>query len=159
MTRTNRIALLAALTILVAAAGTALATRAPEQAEQRSGFQAEESDAPEAAEAVDAEAIAHAIDRLADRRIAVDDEAAFGDLAERYGLGGAVRLHAWANQTGMSVDELAARRDGDGSPVGWGRLAKDLELELDVDLHPGLGWIMGNGRGNGDPPGQERSGD
>ena len=158
MTRTNRIALLAALTILVVAAGTALATRAPGQAEQRSGFQAEESEAPEAAEAIDADAIAHAVARLKDRLIDVGDVAAFGDLAERYGLGGAVRLHAWASQTGMSVGDLAARRDGDGTtPVGWGRLAKDLESELDIDLTPGLGWIMGNGRGDGDPPGQERS--
>ena len=158
MTRTNRIALLAALTILVAAAGTALATRAPGQGEQRSGLQAEESEAPEAAEALDAEAIAHAVERLAERRIDVGELAGFEALAERYGLGGAVRLHAWANTTGMSVDELAARRDGDGTtPVGWGRLAKDLESELDIDLKPGLGWIMGNGRGAGDPPGQERS--
>jgi hypothetical protein len=158
MTRTNRIAILAALTILVAAAGTALATRAPGQAEQRSGFQAEESEAPEAAEALDADALAHAVERLAERQINVDP-AVFGDLAERYGLGGAVRLHAWARTTGMSVEDLAARRDGDGTPVGWGKLAKELGAELDIDLKPGLGWIMGNGRGDGDPPGQERSSD
>ena len=158
MTRTNRIAILAALTIVVAAAGTALATRAPGQAEQRSGFQAEESEAPEEAEALDAEAIAHAVARLEDRLVIDVDPAVFGDLAERYGLGGAVRLHAWSSQTGMSVADLAARRDGDGTtPVGWGRLAKDLASELDIDLKPGLGWIMGNGRGAGDPPGQERS--
>jgi hypothetical protein len=158
MTRTNRIAILAALTILVAAAGTALATRAPGQAEQRSGFQAEESEAPEAAEALDAEAIAHAVARLEERLIDVGDVGAFEALAERYGLGGAVRLHAWSSQTDMSVDDLAARRDGDGTtPVGWGRLAKDLGAELGIDLKPGLGWIMGNGRGAGDPPGQERS--
>jgi hypothetical protein len=158
MTRTNRIAILAALTILVAAAGTALATRAPGQAEQRSGFQAEESEAPEAAEALDADALAHAVERLAERQINVDP-AVFGDLAERYGLGGAVRLHAWARTTGMSVEDLAARRDGDGTPVGWGKLAKELGAELEIDLKPGLGWIMGNGRGDGDPPGQERSSD
>ena len=158
MTRMNRIALLAALAILVAAAGTALANRTPGQGEEPSGFQAEESEAPEAAEALDAEALKHAIERLDNREIAVGDEAAFRDLAERYGLGGAVRLHAWADLTEMSVDELAKRRDGDGTnPVGWGRLAKDLEAELDIDLKPGLGWIMGNGRGGGDPPGHARS--
>jgi hypothetical protein len=157
MTRTNRTAILAALTILVAAAGTVMATRAPGQAEQRSGFQAEESEAPEAAEALDADALAHAVARLEERQVDVDP-AVFGDMAERYGLGGAVRLHAWSSLTGMSVADLASRRDGDGTtPVGWGRLAKDLAGELDIDLKPGLGWIMGNGRGAGDPPGQQRS--
>ena len=148
MTRTNRIAILAALAILVAAAGTALATRAP-QAEQRSGIEAQDA---EDTEPLDAEALTHAIDRLAEAEIVVDDEAAFRDLAEEYGLGGAVRLHAWSKQTELPVGDLADLRDGDGTtPVGWGKLAKDL------GVNPGLGWIMGNGRGDGDPPGQERS--
>jgi len=153
MNRTNRIALLAALALLVAVSGTVLATRVSPQAQQPSGVQAEESEEPEAAsEAVDADAIARAVDRLAEREIDVGDLAAFGDLAERYGLGGAVRLHAWAAKSGMTVDAIAKRRDGDGTnKVGWGRLAKDL------GVHPGLGWIMGNGRGDGDPPGQGNS--
>jgi hypothetical protein len=154
MNRTNRIALLAALALLVAVSGTVLATRVSPQGQRPAGVQAEESDEPEAAgEALDAESIANAVDRLAEREIEVGDLAAFGDLAERYGLGGAVRLHAWADQTGMTVGALAARRDGDGTnAVGWGKLAKDLGVS------PGLGWIMGNGRGDGDPPGQERNG-
>jgi hypothetical protein len=149
MTRTNRIALLAALSLLVAAAGTALATRSPQATPQRTGTLADEAE-----EAVDADAISHAIERLAENEIDVADHAAFGDLAERYGLGGAVRLHAWANESGMTVDELAALRDGDGTPVGWGRIAKDL------GLHPGIGSVMGGGRGPGEePPGQERKAD
>jgi hypothetical protein len=157
MTRTNRIALLAALSLLVAAAGTALATRSPQASPQRTGTLADEAE-----EAVDADALTHAIERLAEREIDVADHAAFGDFAERYGLGGAVRLHAWANETGMTVDELAAMRDTggtDGGPMGWGRLAKDLR-EQGFDVRPGIGSIMGGGRGPGeDPPGQERKAD
>lgn len=150
MTRTNRLALLAAITLLVAATGTVLATRSP-QAQQPADGLADEAD--EAEGALDADALARAVERLAARGIEAD-AAALGDYAERYGLGGAVRLHAWASETGMTVDEIAALRDGDGdAPMGWGRLAKEL------GVHPGIGWVMGNGRGDGEPPGQERKAD
>ena len=149
MTRTNRIAILAALTLLVGVAGTVLATRSPQASPQRTGTLADEAE-----EAADADAVTRAIDRLADHEIEVGDEAAFEELAGQYGLGGAVRLYAWADETGMTVDEIAALRDGDGTPVGWGKLAKDL------GVHPGVGSIMGNGRGPGeDPPGHERKPD
>jgi hypothetical protein len=155
MTRTNRIAILAALALLVVAAGTVFATRAPQAERQPAGnLQDEDEEA-----APDAEAIQHAIDRLDENEIAVD-EGVFTDLAGRYGLGGAVRLSAWASQTGMPVDELAAMRDSggtDGAPMGWGRLAKDLR-DQGFDVRPGVGSIMGGGRGPGeDPPGQERN--
>lgn len=157
MTRTNRIALLAALTLALAAAGTVLATRSPQAGPQDAGPHADEAD-----EAAEAGAITHAIDRLAENQIEVGDEAAFEELAGRYGLGGAVRLHAWADATGMSVDELATMRDTggpDGAPMGWGRLAKDLR-DQGFDVRPGVGSIMGGGRGAGeDPPGQVRQGD
>ena len=150
MNRTNRLALLAAITLLVAATGTVLATRSP-QAQLPAGPLADEAD--EAEGAPDADALARAVERLAARGIEAD-ASALGDYAERYGLGGAVRLHAWASETGMTVDEIAALRDGDGeTPMGWGRLAKEL------GVHPGIGWVMGNGRGDGDPPGQERKAD
>lgn len=150
MTRTNRIALLAALTLLVAATGTVLATRAP-QAAQRPAPLANEGD--EAEGAPDVDALARAAERLAERGIEVE-AAALGEYAERYGMGGAVRLHAWADATGMSVEDIAALRDGDGeTSMGWGRLAKEL------GVHAGIGWVMGNGRGDGDPPGQERKAD
>lgn len=148
MTRTNRIALLAALTLLVAATGTVLATRAPQAAPQPAGPLADEADGP-----LSAEALARAVERLAERGIHTD-VAALGDDAERYGLGGAVRLHAWADATGMPIEDLAALRDGDGETlVGWGRLAREL------GVHAGIGWVMGKGRGDGDPPGQERKAD
>jgi hypothetical protein len=156
MTRTNRIAVLAALVLLVLAAGTVLATRAPRTDPQPAGNQQDgEEDAPP-----DAEAIQHAIDRLAANEIPVD-EGVFTDLAGRYGLGGAVRLSAWADATGMSVDEIAAMRDTggtDGAPMGWGRLAHELN-EQGFDVRPGIGSIMGNGRGSGEPPGQAKHDD
>ena len=157
MTRSNRLALLVALVLLVVAAGTVFATRAPQADRQPTGNQQDgDEEAPP-----DAEAIQHAIDRLGENEIAVPEE--FADLAGRYGLGGAVRLSAWASETGMSVDELAAMRDTggtDGGPLGWGRLAKDLR-DQGFDVRPGVGSIMGGGRGPGeDPPGQDRdSGD
>jgi hypothetical protein len=156
MTRNNRLAILAALVLLVVAAGTVLGTRAPQPEGEPAGNQQDgEDDAPP-----DAEAIQHAIDRLDHNEIPVPGD--FADLAGRYGLGGAVRLSAWASQTGMSVDELAAMRDTggtDGGPMGWGRLAKDLR-EQGFDVRPGLGSIMGGGRGPGeDPPGQVRNSD
>lgn len=157
MTRTNRLAILGALVLLVVAAGTVLATRAPQPARQPAGNQQDgEDEAPP-----DAEAIQHAITRLSENEITVD-EAVFTDLATRYGIGGAVRLSAWASETGMSVDELAAMHDTggtDGAAMGWGRMAHELSVQ-GFDVRPGLGSIMGNGRGHGeDPPGQARKDD
>lgn len=157
MTRSNRLAILVALVLLVVAAGTVLGTRSPQAGGQPAGNQQDgEEDAPP-----DAGAVQHAIDRLDANEITVD-EGVFTDLAGRYGLGGAVRLSAWAFQTGLPVDELAAMRDTggtDGGPMGWGRLAKDLR-DQGFDVRPGIGSIMGGGRGPGeDPPGQERNSD
>ena len=157
MTRGNRLAILVALVLLVVAAGTVFATRAPQSDRLPAGNQqdGEEDAAP------DASAIQHAIDRLDENEITVH-EGVFTDLAGRYGLGGAVRLSAWASQTGLPVDELATMRDTggtDGGPMGWGRLAKDLR-EQGFDVRPGIGSIMGGGRGPGEvPPGQERNSD
>jgi hypothetical protein len=90
--------------------------------------------------------LTRAADRLAAAGIEAD-VAVLADLASRYGLGGAVRLVAWSDEAGLTVEELAAMRDG-GS--GWGQIAQEL------GVHPGLGAIMGNGGGHGreDAPGQ-----
>lgn len=146
MTRTNRIALFAALALLVALAGSTLATRSPQVADEpaqlASSHEAEaETDSEDAG---DGATIAR--QRLSDAGIEAD-AAEFDDLAARYGVGGAVRLYAWADATGMTVDEIAALRDGDGQPVGWGRIAKDL------GVHPGIGSIMGRGNAPDEPPG------
>lgn len=156
MTRTNRLALLASLALIVALAGTALATRAPQTAEEPAPLAASHEAEPETqveneAENDDDDGPAVAIERLSEAGIEVD-AAVFEDLASRYGQGGAVRLYAWADATSYSVDELAAMRDGDGEPVGWGRLARDL------GVHPGIGSIMGRGNAPDGPPGQQNRG-
>jgi hypothetical protein len=154
MTRGNRLAGLVAAILFVAATGTALALRAPRSDEQptvpaASHAAEEDTDAPPSAEA-----LAHAQDRLEASGVTVDaDELA--DLAGRYGLGGAVRVVAWARESGTSAADITAMRDGDGTPesvMGWGQIAKEL------GVHPGIGSIMGNGGGNGreNAPGQNR---
>jgi hypothetical protein len=142
MNRTNRVALAGAAVLLLAVSGTVLATRAPARNPDR-GAAAASSEAQPEDGTPPAEALAHVSDRLAAHGITVD-AAELADLAGRYGVGGAVRLLAWADESGRSVDELAAMRDGDGtegSGMGWGRMAKEL------GLHPGIGSIMGGGQG------------
>lgn len=146
MTRTNRIALLGAVALLVALAGSTLANRAPQVADEPAQLASSHAAQPEVEDAGDGATVAR--DRLADAGIQAD-AAEFNDLAARYGVGGAVRLYAWADATGMSVEEIAALRDGDGEPLGWGRLAKDL------GVHPGIGSIMGRGSAPDVPPGLE----
>lgn len=153
MTRANRIGILAAIAVLLAATGTVLAMRAPqvgqEPSQVTSSHEAEADDAPPTAEE-----LAHAMGRLA--RIGITDEALVADLAATYGLGGAVRIVAWANdnEQGATIDQIRAMRDGDGtegSAMGWGRIARE------IGAHPGIGWIMGNGGGHGrdGAPGQQ----
>ncbi len=67
-------------------------------------------------------------------------------LSADYGLGGAVRLLAWADATGMSLADLRALRD-DGA--GWGQIAHDLGVS------PGIGSIMGQGAGAAGDHGRE----
>ncbi len=67
-------------------------------------------------------------------------------LSADYGLGGAVRLLAWADATGMSLADLRALRD-DGA--GWGQIAHDLGVS------PGIGSIMGQGDGAAGDHGRE----
>lgn len=146
----NRIALLASLAVLVAAAGTALAGRAPRAADEPAHLAASQAAEPQTdADADDADGTVHARERLAQAGIEVDADA-FDEHATRYGVGGAVRLFAWSDETGLSVEALAAMRDGeaDGEPVGWGRLAREL------GVHPGLGSIMGRGNAPDEPPGR-----
>jgi hypothetical protein len=106
----------------------------------------EDSDGPPSADA-----LARLVDRLADAGIATDSNTAdaIAALAADYGVGGAIRLLAWADASGLSTGDLAARFDGG---QGWGEIAREL------DLHPGIGSIMGNGGGHGrdQAPGQQR---
>jgi hypothetical protein len=157
MNRTNRIAIFAAGVLILAIGGTVLATRTPAASSPPARFAAsqEPQDQDEADAPPTADEIAHAVDRLQAHGFATD-AAALGALAESYGLGGAVRLTAWSTETGMTVAELAAKRD---SGMGWGQIAHEL------GVHPGIGSIMGNanaaeGHGRDNAPGQsDGSGD
>jgi hypothetical protein len=82
------------------------------------------------------------VDKMDDAGIETDADT-IAALAAEYGVGGAVRLLAWADASGMSTGDLADMFD---SGLGWGEIAREL------DLHPGIGSIMGNGGGNGPPP-------
>lgn len=125
-----------------------------------------ESEAPEASEAPkadepqaeSAEADGAPSQQVLDRIVAnlsdagiETDAATVADLAATYGVGGAVRLIAWADASGQSVDDLAAMFDGG---TGWGRIAQQLNADDDaLHLSPGIGWLMGNGHHKGDGPG------
>jgi hypothetical protein len=145
MTRSTRLAILGG-TLLILVAGTALGTQALRPAKQGPlAASQEEPDAPPTADE-----LAHAVDRLAASGIDATAEQ-LSALAANYGLGGAIRLMAWADATGMSVDQLKVLRDGG---AGWGQMAKDLP----GDVSPGIGSIMGNSRGGGSEgaPGQQK---
>ena len=150
MNRRNRVALLAAAAVALAATGSVLAIRAPGAPDQPAGVTQDEETPPTA------EDIAHAAERLQAKGL---DASRLEELAATYGIGGAVRLIAWSSDpdVGMSIDELIAKRDTggpDGGPMGWGKMAKEL------GVHPGIGSIMGNGGGHGrdNAPGQAKKG-
>ena len=146
MTRSTRIAVLVG-TLLILVAGTALATQVVKPAQPGMLAASQEPEAPPSAED-----LAHAVDRLQAAGIQAGADQ-LEALAADYGLGGAVRLLAWADVTGKSVAELRALRDGG---AGWGQMAKDLGVS------PGIGSIMGQGaeasgeHGPENAPGQQK---
>jgi len=149
MKRTDRIALVVVVLAILVAAGGVMANVLPAARDAAS------QDADDAQDAqLTADELAHAADRLDANGITVD-EGVLNDLAARYGIGGAVRVLAWSHATETSVDEITAMRDGtDTEPgMGWGRIAHVL------DVHPGIGSIMGKGDGHGreDAPGQNKA--
>ncbi len=146
--KVNAISLLLAVALLVAATATVLAIRGGLQEQPANLAASQEAEPEDAAE----DALTHAADRLTANEVAFD-EAVLSDLATRYGVGGAVRVLAWADETGMGVDEITALRDGDGtedSAMGWGAIARELGVQ------PGIGSIMGGGHGRDDAPGQTK---
>ena len=68
--------------------------------------------------------------------------AAFAKVADQAGVGGAVRVFAFAQASGKTPDEIVAMFKGG---LGWGRIAK----MLDLSIGPGIGRIMGHGHGAG----------
>jgi hypothetical protein len=142
MARTTRLGILAG-TLLVLVAGTALATRTSHPQPQVPAAASHEAETPPSADE-----LGHAVDRL--HASGIDATSAqLGALAKDYGLGGAVRLLAWADASGKSLDELKAMRD---SGKGWGQMANEL------GLNPGIGSIMGQGgeHGRKNAPGQTK---
>ena len=141
MSRSIRIGLLALL-LLAVVGGSAWAAAGP-HSDKTPSF-------ADASEAPAADQLARAVDKLAAHGITTDAEE-LAALAAKYGMGGAVRLVAWADATGKTVAELSAMRDGGD---GWGQMAHELGVS------PGIGWIMGNGHagdhGKAAAPGQQK---
>ncbi len=137
--------------LIVIATGGALANRAPFAQDPSDQPEAEDQGAPPSADEV-----ARVVERLRDALIDTD-AGTVEALAAEHGLGGAVRLLAWSDASGLSVDEIADMRTGsdETEAMGWGRLARELNADNpELDLHPGIGKIMGNGHGRDDAPGQ-----
>jgi hypothetical protein len=93
---------------------------------------------PEGAPPTDAEA-ADFVDRLKTAGISATP-AAFKELAAKVGVGGAIRAFAFAQASGRTPAQIVALREGG---MGWGRMVRELNL----DIKPGIGWIMSGGRG------------
>jgi hypothetical protein len=133
MRRSTRLAILGG-TLLLVLAGTALATQSPHSQPNTPAAASHEPESPPSADA-----LANAVDRLKASGIdATADQ--LSALAADYGLGGAIRLLAWANAGDTSLADLKAMRD-DGK--GWGQIANEL------GLNPGIGSVMGQGGGHG----------
>jgi hypothetical protein len=88
-----------------------------------------------------ADKVERIVERLGDAGIQTS-AATFSDLAARVGVGNAVRVLIFADAAGLSTGEILEMRD---SGMGWGVIRR----ELDLAIKPGIGWIMGNGRGPG----------
>ena len=147
--------LLGALALVLLVAGSVYATRS--NPGDRHPLPAAASHAPEPPESGDDTSGAALTDdhaaRLVDLLKAAGIDGVTADelkaLAAKYGVGGAVRLEAWAKATGKSVSALAAMFDGG---MGWGAIARQLNgADSSLHLSPGIGWIMGGGHGHGAP--------
>jgi hypothetical protein len=142
MTRPTRLAILGG-TLLVLVAGTAIATQSAREHPNGPAAASHEPEAPPSADEV-----AHALDRLQASGINAT-EGELSALAADYGLGGAIRLVAWADASGKSLADLRSMRDGG---QGWGQIAHQL------GLHPGIGSIMGKAgeHGRDNAPGRSK---
>ena len=141
MNRANRIALFLAAILVVVLAGSVLANRTP-TGESPGQQLADESEPP------DQTAIDHAVDRLVDAGVDEPDPVLVNELATEYGVGGMVRILAWADEGVATVEDIRTRR---AEGEGWGQIAKDLGVD------PGIGSIMGNAGGNGQGLGRENA--
>jgi hypothetical protein len=140
-----------AVALVLLVAGSALANK---------GFRAEQQPdvvAQDEEEGVPSQQVLDkVVERLGNAEIVTTPEAV-AELAATYGVGGAVRILAWGAATDADV---AAMFD---SGMGWGEIARQLneaDAEGDLNLHPGIGWVMGGGQGQGhgkaNAPGQAK---
>lgn len=144
---------LGAIVLVLLVAGTAFATRsnpgdhhpfpAAASKEPKASADASESEG-ESLTDDHAAALVDLLDKAGISGVSADE---LKSLAAKYGVGGAVRLEAWAKASGKSVSELAAMFDGG---TGWGAIAHQLNAaNASLHLSPGIGWIMSGGHGHG----------
>ena len=163
MGRSARISV-AVLALLLLVVGSALANRSPVADEHRSPVAASQEpspgaasdksdkkggDADEAEDAADTTPPSQAqLDRLIDLLKTAGITATpeqLSALITKYGVGGAVRVLAWAHDGDTS--QVTALRD---QGLGWGEIARQLnEADSSANFRPGIGWIMSGGHGGG----------
>jgi hypothetical protein len=105
-----------------------------------------ESDGPPSADK-----IADIVGRLKEAGITAT-AAQIQDLSAKVGVGGAVRVMAFAQASGKTPAQILAMFE---SGKGWGQ----IDHELGLSIGPGIGWIMGHGhgQGHGNGPKSERT--
>jgi hypothetical protein len=142
-----------AVALLLLVAGSALANK---------GFQPQTQPDVVAQDEEEGTPSQQVLEKVVDRLGALDppivtDAATVAELAATYGVGGAVRILSWGAATDADV---AAMFD---SGMGWGEIAKQLneeDADGDLNLRPGIGWVMGGGQGEGhgkaNAPGQAK---
>ena len=139
------------------ASAAASASSAPPSASPRAAATApaksKASEAPDASEAPEAESndssdgppsadeIARIVGLLKDAGINAT-AAQLQDLAGKVGVGGAVRVYAFAHASGKTPAQILAMFQ---AGKGWGQ----IDHELGLSIGPGIGWIMGHGHGQG----------
>jgi hypothetical protein len=98
----------------------------------------EEAEGPEGSEGPpSADELARLVDRLKAAGITAT-ASELGDLATKVGVGGAVRVYAFAHASGKTPAEILAMFQ---AGKGWG----EIDHELGLSIGPGIGWIMGHG--------------
>jgi hypothetical protein len=129
-------------------------TEAPEASDTPDPSETPEAnEAPEAKDASEAAPSADELARIVDKLQAAGITATAGgisDLAAKVGVGGAIRVLAFAHASGKSTAQILTMFDAGN---GWGVIARELKLSIG----PGIGWIMGNGHGNGHGHGHDKT--
>lgn len=97
---------------------------------------------PQANQNPSAEKVHGILDRLKAAGIATTADE-FHALADKYGVGGAVRVLAFAHAAGKSTADITAMVD---AGKGWG----EIRHALGLTISPGIGWIMGHGHAKAD---------